>query len=109
MSVNGVNGVNGSQPSNGANRLDYKELEVARKLVAAGLISSVQEFQNLSEAEKQEKVQAYNKTHPNDPIEDKKTSQAVNKPEKSQQSGNGQGSEMTKFINDVDWKKVKLQ
>ena len=60
---------------------------------------SVQEFSALSEAEKMQKVQAYNKSHPNDPIENKG----------AQPQQNNQGSQMTQFQNDVNWNNVKLQ
>jgi DNA-directed RNA polymerase specialized sigma subunit len=91
-----INGVYGNYGYNNVQtqQIDPKEKEVAEKL---GM--SYEDFAKLSETEKQAKVQAYNETHPNDPIEDKQV----------QPQQNAQGSEMEKFRNDIDWKKLKLQ
>ena len=71
-------------------KYDPKEAEVARKL---GM--SYEEFSKLSEEEKAEKVRAYNKAHPDNPIQDK--------------GAEFMGVQMQNFKNDVNWKNVKLQ
>ena len=107
MSLSGINSVNGNHQH--GERVDQRELEVAKKLVAAGIISSVQEFQNLTEAQKQAKVQEYNKSHPNSPIGEKSPEQIQPSDNTNKGSDSGHGSEMSKFFNDVDWKKIKLE
>ena len=108
MNQNSIQSV-GFQKQNGVNRIDYKELEVARKLVSAGIVSTVQEFMNLSEDKKCEKVHEYNKLNPTNPIEDKGAAQNVNSTVNSTQANVDRGSEMNKFLDDIDWKKLKLQ
>jgi DNA-directed RNA polymerase specialized sigma subunit len=76
-----------------SNKYDPKEAAVAKKL---GM--SVEEFSQLPEEEKMEKVHEYNKNHPNDKIEDK-----------GKQGQNSQGSEMNDFFNTVNWNNVKLE
>jgi hypothetical protein len=76
-----------------SNKFDSKEAAVAKKL---GM--SVREFSQLPEEKKMEKVQEYNKNHPNNKIEDKGV-----------QPQNSQGSEMNNFFNTVNWGNVKLE
>ena len=77
------------------NKYDPKEAAVAKKL---GM--SVEEFVNLPEDEKAQKVQAYNKAHPDDKIEEKG---------KNQQPMQPIGNEMQQFHNDINWDNVKLE
>jgi len=109
MSINAVNGVNGGNQVQPYQRVDNKELEVANKLVNAGIVNSVQEFMQLSETEKKAKVEEYNKTHPNDPIGDKNKRDNALLPPEAQTTQQTQGSELDKFRRDVNWKNVKLQ
>lgn len=92
MNVNNNTNVNSNYGLK-AHNYDPREAEIAKKL---GM--SYEEFAALSEAEKAEKVHEYNRTHPDDPIEDKGV------PPQSLQN-----PEMDKFRNDVDWDKIKLQ
>ena len=108
MSVSGVNGINGAGSVQNTEKVDRREIEVASKLVTAGLISSVQDFLNMSESQKHLKIEEYNKTHPNDPIGHKGTRGEVN-PQESKNTESTQGSTMSKFMNDIDWKKIKLE
>ena len=112
MSINSINGINSANSLQYGGRIDQKELEVAKKLTNAGLVSSVQEFMQLSESQKAEKIEQYNKTHPNDPIEHKGARGEVQPPQ--QQSGSEgiqypQGSEMDEFQKYLKGKKIKLQ
>jgi len=111
MSLNGVNGINNANQLQKSGRIDQKELEVAKKLTNAGLVSSVQEFLQLSDAQKAEKVEEYNKTHPNDPIEHKGARGEVQPPQQSGAEGvqYPQGSEMDEFQKYLKGKKIKLQ
>lgn len=92
----------------GATRQDQREMEVAQKLVSAGIISSVQEFLNTPEALKHLKIEEYNKSHPNDPIGNKGARGEINRQE-TKSTEDSKGTEMSKFMKDIDWKKLKLQ
>ena len=109
MSIDAINGVNSANQVQQNQRIDEKELEVAKKLTNAGIVNSVQEFMQLSETEKKAKVEEYNKTHPNDPIGDKNKRDNAALPPEAQTTQQAQGSVMNQFMNDVDWKKIKLQ
>jgi len=101
MGLNGVNQINQNQ------RVDEKELQVA-KILDAAKVCSIEEFLKMTDEQKKQKVEEYNRTHPNNPIADKdKRDNAVLPPDAltTQQT---QGSIMNKFMNDVDWKKIKL-
>ena len=108
MSIDRINGINGAQ-HNPNLRIDQKELDVARKLVNAGIVHSVQEFMQLSDTEKQKKVEEYNKTHPNEPIGEKNKRETQVQPPESHTVQQPYGSVMNQFMNDVNWKKIKLQ
>ncbi len=109
MGIDSLNGVNGVNQAAKTQKPDKEELEVAQKLIAAGVINSVQEFMQLSETEKQTKVEEYNKTHPNNPIADKNKRDNAVLPPEAQTTQQAQGTVMNQFMNDVDWKKIKLQ
>ena len=111
MSVNGVNGVNNANQLQYGGRIDQKELEVAKKLTNAGIVSSVQEFLQLSDSEKAEKVEEYNKTHPNDPIENKGARGEAQPPvpNGAEATQYPPGSEMDEFQKYLKGNKIKLQ
>ena len=89
-----INSIRNQFGHNYGHNLKTKDAEIAKKL---GL--SVQQFQQLPETEKKAKVEAYNQAHPNDKIEDK---QYIPVPQV-------QGSSMNSFMNDIDWKKLRLE
>ena len=107
MSINSINGVNGTNQLNRTQRVDQKELDVAQKLADAR-ICTVQEFLSLDENGKKAKVEEYNKTHPDDPIADKNKQNNATLPPEALTVQDAYGSELKKFFNDVDLKKLKL-
>ena len=110
MGINGINSVNSAFQIQQVSRIDQKELEAAKKLTNAGLVSSPQEYLKLSESQKVEKIEQYNKIHPNDPIQNKgargEVQPAVNNYDGVQYP---KGSEMDEFQKFLKNKKIRLE
>lgn len=110
MGVNGINSIFGSNQQY-MGMVDRKELEAAKKLAGAGFVSSVQDFLKLSTAQKVEKVEEYNKVHPNNPIEYRGAKGDIQPPQVNgvQEVQYPQGSEMDEFQKYLKGRKIKLQ